>query len=48
MSVREAVKNALADFARYGGGGTPPCPLSFFEHTDCPLRGEGGGTPQFR
>ena len=20
-------------------GGYPPCPLSFFEHTDCPLRG---------
>ena len=24
-------------------GGYPPCPLSFFEHTDCPLR--GGGVP---
>ena len=25
------------------GGGTPPFPLSFFEHNDCPLR--GGGLP---
>ena len=24
-------------------GGYPPCPISFFEHTDCPLR--GGGYP---
>ena len=24
-----------------GGGGYPPFPLSFFEHNDCPLRGEG-------
>ena len=43
--LREPVKNVLADFARLGGGGTPPFPLSFFEHNDCPLR---GGTPQFR
>ena len=27
------------------GGGVLPCPLSFFEHTDCPLR--GGGDPPF-
>ena len=38
MILREAFKNVLADFARYGGG-YPPFPLSFFEHNDCPLRG---------
>ena len=28
-------------------GGYPPCPLSFFGHNDCPLRG-GGCTPPVR
>ena len=45
-SVREPVKNVLADFAREGGGGYPPFPLRVFGHNDFPLR--GGGTPQFR
>ena len=25
------------------GGGYPPCPLSFFDHNDCPLRGGFSG-----
>ena len=37
----------FSGFCPLRGGGTPPCPLSFFEHTDCPLRG-GECTPQFR
>ena len=42
LSLGEPFKNYLADFARKGGGGWyPPFPLSFFEHNDCLLRGEG-------
>ena len=42
-SLREPVKNYLADFVRYGG--TPPYPLngqSFFQKI---LSRQGGGTP---
>ena len=32
-------------FCPLRGGGYPPCPLSFFEHNDCPLRGGRGYPP---
>ena len=41
IEPREPFKNYLADFVRLGGGEYPPFSLSFFEHNDCPLRGEG-------
>ena len=47
LSVREVVKNYLADFFRQGSGGYPPIPLRVFGQNDSPLRGEGG-TTQFR
>ena len=42
-SLRDAVKNYLADFflLRGGGRGYPPIPLSFFGTNDFLLRGVG-------
>ena len=41
--IKGGCQKLLSRFCPLRGGGTPPFPLSFFEHNNCPLR--GGGVP---
>ena len=45
LLVKGRFQKRFSGFCPLRGGGTPPCPLSFFEHNDCPLRGGRGYPP---